>query len=100
MTLKSRLSGQHRRLGLWKSTGHVDRFDAGFFAIPAEEAASMDPQQRLLLQETYRAVEDAGIDMKSLAGSRTGVFVSLGAAVLAGGGAAWLNFLIGLGPSL
>lgn len=53
----------------------VDRFDAGFFAIPAEEAASMDPQQRLLLQETYRAVEDAGIDMKSLAGSRTGVFV-------------------------
>ncbi len=53
----------------------VDCFDAGFFAIPAEEAASMDPQQRLLLQETYRAVEDAGIDMKSLAGSRTGVFV-------------------------
>jgi len=53
----------------------VDRFDAGFFSIPAEEAASMDPQQRLLLQETYRAVEDAGIDMKSLAGSRTGVFI-------------------------
>ncbi|TXI48904.1 MAG: hypothetical protein E6Q50_09420 [Lysobacter sp.] len=53
----------------------VDCFDAGFFSIPAEEAANMDPQQRLLLQESYRAVEDAGIDMKSLAGTRTGVFV-------------------------
>lgn len=53
----------------------VDCFDAGFFNIPAEEAASIDPQLRLLLEETYRAVEDAGIDMKSLAGSRTGVFV-------------------------
>ncbi len=53
----------------------VDCFDAAFFNIPAEEATSMDPQQRLLLQETYRAVEDAGIDMKHLSGSRTGVFV-------------------------
>jgi 3-oxoacyl-(acyl-carrier-protein) synthase/thioesterase domain-containing protein/acyl carrier protein len=53
----------------------VDRFDAGFFNIPAPEAQAMDPQQRLLLQEAYRAVEDAGIDMKTLAGSSTGVFV-------------------------
>lgn len=54
---------------------HVDCFDAAFFGIPAAEAAAMDPQQRLLLQENYRAVEDAGLDMKKLAGSRTGVFV-------------------------
>lgn len=53
----------------------VDCFDADFFRIPAEEAASIDPQLRLLMEETYRAVEDAGIDMRSLAGSRTGVFV-------------------------
>lgn len=53
----------------------VDCFDAGFFAISSEEADALDPQLRLLLQESYRAVEDAGIDMKQLAGSRTGVFI-------------------------
>lgn len=53
----------------------VDCFDAAFFNIPAAEARTIDPQLRLLLEETYRAVEDAGIDMKKLAGSRTGMFV-------------------------
>ncbi|WP_395787575.1 beta-ketoacyl synthase N-terminal-like domain-containing protein [Aquimonas sp.] len=53
----------------------VDCFDAEFFGITDSDAASTDPQLRLLLEETYRAVEDAGIDMRSLAGSRTGVFV-------------------------
>ncbi len=53
----------------------VDCFDTGFFNIPAEVAMTIDPQLRLLLEETYRAVEDAGINMKKLAGSHTGVFI-------------------------
>lgn len=53
----------------------VDCFDADFFNIPSEEADALDPQLRLLLEETYRAVEDAGMDIKKLAGSRTGVFI-------------------------
>lgn len=53
----------------------VDGFDAAFFNIPPAEARAMDPQLRLLLQQAYRAVEDAGVDIRSLAGSRAGVFV-------------------------
>ena len=75
-TYYSETIAQGKTVSKWGALiDHVDCFDAGFFNISAEEAASIDPQLRLLLEETYRAVEDAGIDMKSLAGSRTGVFV-------------------------
>jgi acyl transferase domain-containing protein len=50
-------------------------FDAGFFGISAGEALAMDPQQRLLLEVAWEALERAGIDARSLAGSATGVFV-------------------------
>ncbi|KAK6507176.1 hypothetical protein TWF481_005625 [Arthrobotrys musiformis] len=55
--------------------GDISAFDAPFFSITAEEATAMDPQQRILLESSYHALENAGITLKEVSGSRTSVHV-------------------------
>ncbi|MEM9214080.1 MAG: amino acid adenylation domain-containing protein [Cyanobacteria bacterium P01_F01_bin.150] len=55
----------------------VDTFDSPFFGISPHEARLMDPQQRFLLKAVWEAVENAGLQMSALAGTKTGVFVGI-----------------------
>lgn len=54
-----------------------DLFDAELFGISPREACCIDPQHRWVLEVAWRAVEDAGIDPRRLAGTRTGAFVGI-----------------------
>lgn len=58
---------------------NIAAFDAPFFNIKPEEAAAMDPQSRKLLQATYHALENAGIDVETVAGTNTCVFTGISA---------------------
>lgn len=58
---------------------NIDKFDAEFFGINPKDADYMDPQQRLFLQSSWKAMEDAGINIQKLGDALVGVFAGAGA---------------------
>lgn len=52
----------------------VDKFDPLFFKISPSEAEYMDPSERIFIEETWKAIEDAGYNPRSLSGQPWGVF--------------------------
>ncbi|MFB4315180.1 L-histidine N(alpha)-methyltransferase [Actinomadura sp. 21ATH] len=55
----------------------ISLFDADFFGISPKEASRLDPQHRLLLECAVEALDDAAIDMDSLAGGDAAVIMGL-----------------------
>ena len=55
----------------------IAEFDAAFFNISDQEACWIDPQHRMLLENSYRALEDAGIPTHPLADKSVGVFMGI-----------------------
>ncbi|KAF2229154.1 6-methyl salicylic acid synthase [Viridothelium virens] len=55
----------------------LENFDAAFFGISPKEAEQMDPHQRLGLEVAWEALENAGLDPKSLSSSDTAVYLGV-----------------------
>lgn len=55
----------------------IGDFDAEFFNVSDQEACWIDPQHRMLLENSYRALEDAGIAVQPLSDSNVGVFMGI-----------------------
>ncbi|KIW12217.1 hypothetical protein PV08_09493 [Exophiala spinifera] len=72
--LKKRLNTSHVEGGHFLKQ-NIAAFDASFFNINQNEAQAIDPQQRMMLEVSYEAIENAGISLDSMAGSKTGCFI-------------------------
>ncbi|XP_014204160.1 fatty acid synthase-like [Copidosoma floridanum] len=53
----------------------IEKFDSLFFGVHFKQAHTMDPMCRMLLEHAYEAVVDAGVNPRTLRGSKTGVFI-------------------------
>jgi acyl transferase domain-containing protein len=70
----SRIGSLSYRGGNFLDGDPVDAFDPLFFSIGAAEAHAMDPVHRLTLETAYRALENAGLSLDQIAGTKTAVF--------------------------
>ncbi|KAK7956628.1 uncharacterized protein PG986_005850 [Apiospora aurea] len=50
-------------------------FDAPFFSVTPKEAKAMDPTHRMLLETTYEGLENAGLRLQAVAGTKTSCYI-------------------------
>lgn len=55
----------------------IDQFDWRAFHLLPREVRHMDPQQRLLLEVAWEALEDAGLPLERVAGTKTSVSIGI-----------------------
>ncbi|KAM0165973.1 hypothetical protein ACHAQE_002074 [Botrytis cinerea] len=55
-------------------TAPLGCFDAPFFTTSAAEAVAMDPMHRFALESAYHALENAGLPIEKVSGTKTSVF--------------------------
>ena len=55
----------------------IAEFDPAFFNISPQEACWIDPQHRMLLENSYHAMEDAGVVVDRLPDNKVGVFMGI-----------------------
>ncbi|CAK1361377.1 Lovastatin diketide synthase LovF [Cercospora beticola] len=72
---KKKRPGSIRPEGACFVSDTIYDFDSPFFGITKSEAEAMDPQQRKLLETVYEALEQGGITLERVSGSKTGVYV-------------------------
>ncbi|CAI6339911.1 unnamed protein product [Periconia digitata] len=53
----------------------IRNFDPAFFSISPADARAMDPCQRTLMETTYHALENSGLSLSDVSGSKTSVHV-------------------------
>ncbi|PYD40062.1 polyketide synthase [Serratia plymuthica] len=69
-------AGQYEGYGAFLA--EIKSFDPLFFNMSPQEASMLDPCERLFLQESWKAIEDAGMRPDALSGRRWGVFCGSG----------------------
>ncbi|MFI1184359.1 beta-ketoacyl synthase N-terminal-like domain-containing protein [Streptomyces sp. NPDC020799] len=74
------LASNDHAFGRLGAVGGIEYFDAPLLEVSAPDANAMDPQHRLLLETAWAALEESGVDPRSLRDSRTGVFVGISSA--------------------
>ena len=68
-------SGTMSTKGAHFMTQDISAFDAPFFSMSSAEATATDPQLRILLEVAFESLENAGIPLDQLVGSKTSCFV-------------------------
>lgn len=61
--------------GMWVEDVDPAVFDGQFFNISRADCIAMEPQQRQLLEVSYECLENAGIPLERISGTKTGVII-------------------------